>query len=78
MVISLMKHFCPGSGVEAAGIGMQGNHNIPTWIPEGINNPHLKRFLARLGLYHGILARKGRRFHGWPIAYFESIQIASS
>jgi hypothetical protein len=38
----------------------------------------LKRFLARLRLYQGILARKGRRFHGWRIAYFESVQIASS
>jgi len=64
--------------MEAAGVAMQGNHKIPTWILEGINNPHLKRFLARLRLYQGILARKGRRFHGWPIAYFESVQIAFS
>lgn len=78
MVISLMKHFCPGAGVEAAGVAMQGNHKIPTWILEGINDPHLKRFLACLRLYQGILARKGRRCHGWPIACFESVQIASS
>jgi hypothetical protein len=34
----------------------------------------LKRFLALLRLYQGILARKGVRVHGWPIAYFESVQ----
>jgi hypothetical protein len=78
MVVSPMKHLCPGAGVEAAGVAMQGNHEIPTWILKWIDNPHLKRFLGRLRLYQGILARKGRRFHGWPIAYFESVQIACS
>src|SRR6266496_1148103 len=72
MVISLMKHLCPGAGVEAAGVAMQSNHQIPTWILDGINDPHLQRFLARLRLYQGILARKGRRFHGLPFACFES------
>jgi hypothetical protein len=77
MVISLVKHLRPGAGVEAPGVAMQGNHKIPTWILDGINNPHLKRFLARLRLYQGILARKGRRFHGLAFAYFESFQTAS-
>jgi hypothetical protein len=72
-----MKHFCPGAGVEAAGVAMQSNYKIPTWILDGINNPHLKRFLARLRLYQGILARKARRFHGLPFACFESFQTAS-
>jgi len=56
---------------------MQSNDNIPTWILDGINNPHLKRFLARLRLYRGILARKGRCFRGLPFACFESFQTAS-
>ena len=76
MVISLVKHLRPGAGVEAPGVAMQGNHKIPTWILDGINNPHLKRFLARLRLYQGILARKARRFHGLPFACFESFQTA--
>jgi hypothetical protein len=77
MVISLVKHLRPGAGVEAPGVAMQGNHKIPTWILDGINNPHLKRFLARLRFYQGILARKVRRFHGLPFACFESFQTAS-
>jgi hypothetical protein len=76
MVISLVKHLRPGAGVEAPGVAMQGNHKIPTRILDGINNPHLKQFLARLRLYQGILARKGRRFHGLPFACFESFQTA--
>jgi hypothetical protein len=72
-----MKHLCPGTGVEATGIAMQGNHKIPTRIVDGINNQHLQRFLARLRLYQGIVARKGRRFHGLPFGCFESFQTAS-
>jgi hypothetical protein len=64
MVVSLMKHLCPGTGVEAAGIAMQGNQVIPTWVVDRIVNPHLQRFLAWLPLDKGIIARERRRFHG--------------
>jgi hypothetical protein len=64
--------------MEAPRVAMQGNHKIPTWILDWIDNPHLKRFPARLRLYKRILARKGRRFRGLPSACFDSFQIASS
>jgi hypothetical protein len=50
--------------MEATGVAMQGNHKIPAWIVNGINNPHLKRFLAGLWLCQAIVAGKGRRFYG--------------
>ena len=68
MVISLTKHLCPGTGVEAACIAMQGNHNVPTWIVDRIENPHLQRFLVRLRLYQGILAREGAASMGCNLA----------
>ena len=63
MVIGLMKHLCPGTGVKATGVAVQGNHKVPTWIVDGINNQHLQRFLAPGRLDRGIPARKRRRLH---------------
>jgi hypothetical protein len=69
-----MKHLCPGTGVEASGVAMQGNHEIPTWILDGINDPHLQGFLAGLRLYQRIVASKRRRFHGLCFLWLESFQ----
>ena len=63
MVIGLMKHLCPGTGVKATGIAVQGNHKVPSWIVDGINDAHLQRFLAPGRLNRGILAKKRRRLH---------------
>ena len=65
MVISLMKHLRPGARVKATGVAMQGNQMIPAWVANGIANSHFQRFLARLRLYQGILARKGASLHGF-------------
>jgi hypothetical protein len=64
MVISLMKHLCPGTRVETAGIAMQGNQMVPTWVVDRIVNPHFQRSLAWALLDKGIVARKRRRFEG--------------
>jgi len=64
MVVRFMKHLCPGAGVETTGVSMQGNHKIPAWIVDGIDDPNLERFFADLRLRQGIVARKGRRFYG--------------
>src|SRR5262245_42807245 len=74
MVISLMKHLCPGSGVEAAGISMQGNQMVPTWLVDRIVNPHFQRFLAWLPLYKGIVARQRRRSYRLWFGWLESFQ----
>jgi hypothetical protein len=75
MTIRLVKHFCPGTGVKATGVAMQGNHQIPTWIMDGIDDPHLQRFLTRRRLYQGILASTGRRFHGLQFASLKCLQF---
>jgi hypothetical protein len=58
-----MKHFRPGTSVEAAGIAMQSNQMIPAWVANGIANLHLKRFLVTLPLDQGIVARERRGVH---------------
>ena len=60
--------------MEAAGVTMQCDHKIPTWIVNGIDHPHLQWFFVRLRLYRGIVARKGRRFHGSCFLRLESFQ----
>ena len=74
VVVSLMKHFCPGTRVKGTGVAMQGNQMIPAWIANGIANSHLQRFLVRLGLYQGILAGKVCRFDGLRCVWLESFQ----
>ena len=54
MVISLMKHLCPSTGVKTTGIAMQGDNMVPPWVVDRIKNPHFQRFLARLA--KGIVA----------------------
>src|SRR5439155_25585152 len=56
MAISLVKHLCPGTGVETVGIAMQSNNGVPTRIVDRIENPHLQRFAARFRLDEGIVA----------------------
>ena len=50
VVVSLMKHLCPGTRVKATGVAMQGNQMIPAWVANGIANSHFQRFLVRLRL----------------------------
>jgi hypothetical protein len=63
MVVSMMKHLCPTTGVKATGVVVQGNNKVPTGIVDGINNPHSQWFLGRVRFYRGILDRKRRRLH---------------
>ena len=74
VVVSLMKHLCPGTRVKATGVAMQGNQMIPAWVANGIANSHFQRFLVRLRLYQGILAGKGRRFDGFCCVWLDSFQ----
>ena len=62
MVISLVKHLCPGAGVETASIAMQRNNMIPTRLVERVKNPHLQWFAARFRLHKRIIAREMRFF----------------
>ncbi len=61
MVISLVKHLCPGTGVETTGIAMQSNNGVPTRIVDRIENPHLQRFAGRLRLDEKTVARDACR-----------------
>jgi hypothetical protein len=72
MVISLVKHLCPGAGVEATSIAMQGNDMVPARIVDRIENPHLERFVAGLRFRKRIVASERRRFN-----LFESRQKPS-
>jgi hypothetical protein len=78
VVVSLMKHLCPGTRVKATGVAMQGDQMIPAWVANGIANSHFQRFLVRLRLYQGILAGKGSRFDGSCCVWLESFQEISS
>ena len=40
MVISLVKHLCPGAGVEATSISMQSSNMVPSRFVERIDDPH--------------------------------------
>ena len=72
MVISLVKHLCPGTGVETTGIAMQSNNGVPTRIVDRIENPHLQRFVAGLRFHKRIVVRERRRFRCFRL--FESLQ----
>jgi hypothetical protein len=65
MIISLMKHFRPGTRVKATGVAMQSNQMIPAWVANGIANLHLQRFLVSLPLDQGIVARERRGVPDW-------------
>ena len=58
--------------MEAACIAMQGNYNVPTWIVDRIENPHLQRFVAALRFHKRIVAKERRCFHCFRL--FESLQ----
>ena len=72
MVISLTKHLCPGTSVEATSIAMQGNNMVPARIVDRIENSHLHRFVAGLRFHKGIVASELRRFHCFRL--FENLQ----
>src|SRR5881398_3649864 len=74
VVVSLLKHLCPGTRVKATGVAMQGNQMIPARVANGIANSHFQRFLVCLRLYYGILAGKGRGFDGLYCVWMESFQ----
>src|SRR6266404_1657309 len=62
MIISLVKHLCPGTGVETTGIAMQSDNSVPTRMVDRIENPHLQRFARCLRLEERVIARDRRRF----------------
>ncbi|PYJ22774.1 MAG: hypothetical protein DME99_04570 [Verrucomicrobia bacterium] len=62
MVISFVKHLCPGTRVETTGIAMQSNNMVPTGIEDRIEEPHLERFAARSRLDEGIVAGERHSF----------------
>ena len=61
MLIGLVKHLCPGTGVETTGIAMQSNNSVPTRIMHRIEDLQLERFAARFRL-EGVVVQEGRRF----------------
>ena len=57
MVISLVKHPCPGASVETTGIAMQGNKIVPTGLMDRIKNANLQPFGARFCSHKRVVAR---------------------
>ncbi len=74
MVISLMKHLCPGTGVETIGIAMQSNNMVPTRIVDRIEDPHLQRFAGCLRLDERIIARERRSFFRSRFGWLKNLQ----
>src|SRR5438034_3336783 len=62
MVISLVKHLCPGAGVETTRIAMQGNKMVPNRLIDRVKNPHLQRFAGRFRFHKRVVAREWHRF----------------
>ncbi len=56
MIVSLVEHFRPGTGVETTAVAMQRNNMIPTEVTQRIDNPHLQRSADSLRLHERMVA----------------------